>query len=357
MPRPGPRLSHDSLDAAFALARAQVDGGIAPFVILGIADRDGVIRLEAFGPREGARPLPTDAVCLVMSISKPIVATCVMQLVEAGLFDLAEPMARSLPEVNVPGRLPFGIWHVLSHTSGLADVDVEPQLGPGFDRTELVRQAAHALQEADPGTRFRYTTSTFDLLVEMVGRRLGVPFEETLQDRLLAPLGMADTTFDPRLRLRGRMAPAHHALPDGGYEPHPAELVEAFMSLHVAGGGLWSTAADLLRFGRAMLREGELDGVRILSPASVRVMSREVTGGGLGAAPDPMEAEHYALGWGKPGIASPASASAFRHGGASGTRLWIDPEHDLVYVYLTGVLGYPVAPIDAVERAIYAAIA
>ena len=107
----------------------------------------------------------------------------------------------------------------------------------------------------------------------------------------------------------------------------------------MAGGGLWSTAADVLRFGRAMLRGGELDGGRVLSPAFVDLMTREVTVDGLGAAEDVQRAEHYAIGWGKPGIASPASASSFGHGGATGTRLWIDPAHDLVFLYLTGVVG------------------
>ena len=128
------------------------------------------------------------------------------------------------------------------------------------------------------------------------------------------------------------------------------------------GGGLWSTAADLLRFGRAMLRGGELDGVRILSPAFVALMTREVTAPrgvtweGLGVAPDPQQSSHYAIGWGRPGVSGPASDRAFGHGGVSGTRLWIDPAYDLVYVYLTGKWGLPLAPIDAVEHAIYAAL-
>jgi CubicO group peptidase (beta-lactamase class C family) len=356
MPTTGLRQAAGSLDAAFALARAQVADGTAPFVILGVGDARGVLRLEAFGAREDGTPITTDAVCSVMSITKPIVATCVMQLVEAGVLGLAEPMDRHLPELQVPGRLPFGAWHVLTHTSGVAEVEVQSQLERDFGRDELLRQAAAALQEAEPGTRFRYTTSTFDLLAELVARRLGAPFEEVLANRLLTPMGMADTTFDPRQALRPRIVPANVALADGGYEPQPPQLVDAFTELHMAGAGLWSTAGDLIRFGRAMLRDGELDGVRVLSPASLRLMTREITVGGLGAAPDPMEADHYALGWGKPGIASPASASAFGHGGVSGTRLWIDPDHDLVYVYLTGVLGYPLAPIDAVEHAIYAAI-
>ncbi len=109
-----------------------------------------------------------------------------------------------------------------------------------------------------------------------------------------------------------------------------------------------------------MLRGGELDGVRVLSPAMVALMTREVTApvgaaGGIGWNANPLAADHYALGWGTPRADTIASPRAFGHGGVSGTRLWIDPAYDLVYVYLTGSWGSPTAPIDAVQAAIYAA--
>jgi CubicO group peptidase (beta-lactamase class C family) len=86
-------------------------------------------------------------------------------------------------------------------------------------------------------------------------------------------------------------------------------------------------------------------------------MTREVTVNGLGRTGDPLTDEHYALGWGKPGVASPASAAAFGHGGVSGTRLWIDPAHDLVFVYLTGRWGGAREAIDEVQLAVYGALA
>ncbi len=112
----------------------------------------------------------------------------------------------------------------------------------------------------------------------------------------------------------------------------------------------------MLRFGRAILRRGELDGVRVLSPAFVDLMTREVTVHGLGAATDALRAEHYALGWNRPGIASPRSPASFGHGGATGTRLWVDPAHDLVFVYLSGVWEMAHTPINAVHDAVYAAL-
>jgi CubicO group peptidase (beta-lactamase class C family) len=105
-----------------------------------------------------------------------------------------------------------------------------------------------------------------------------------------------------------------------------------------------------------MLRGGELDGVRVLPSAHLALMRREVTVGGIGAAADPLLADHYALGWGRPRADTVGSPDAFGHGGATGTRLWIDPERDLVFVYLTGDWGFPLEPVDAVMHAVYAAL-
>jgi CubicO group peptidase (beta-lactamase class C family) len=105
-----------------------------------------------------------------------------------------------------------------------------------------------------------------------------------------------------------------------------------------------------------MLRGGELDGARVLSPAFLELMTRETTQGGLGAATDRLLDEHYALGWGKRGTAGVGSASAFGHGGVTGTRLWIDPGYDLVVVYLSGVWNLPSGPRDAALIAVYGAL-
>ena len=348
------RLPRRALDPAFTLAAAQVADGTVPFVIVGVADRAGIVRLEAFGPRDGAR-IGVDAVCLLASVTKPIVATAVMHEVEAGRLDLAQPLVAWLPELADAGAMPYTAWHVLTHTSGIGDVDVEALLLAGGDRAELVRRSMALPQATAPGSTFRYATAPFDILAEALSRRLGRPFEDVLRDNVLGPLGMADTAFVPGPGAAPRIAPVAVALPALARVPASA-LITGYTGLRMAGGGLWSTAADVLRFGRAMLRGGELDGERVLSPAFVDLMTREVTIDGLGAAEDVQRAEHYAIGWGKPGIASPASPSSFGHGGASGTRLWVDPAHDLVFLYLTGVWEMGHEPINAVHHAVYAAL-
>ena len=352
--QPASRLTSRALEPAFALAASQVADDTVPFVTVGVANADGVIRLESFGPLDAPR-VGVDAVCLLASVTKPMVATAILHEVEAGRFDLTEPIAGWLPGLDRPGLLPFSTWHVLTHTTGLGDADVEGVLVRGGDRAELLRQALAMPQETPPGSAFRYASTTFDLLAEALGSRLGRSLDELLRANVLDPLGMRATTFVPAPGGDVRLAPVRVDLPRLAGVRSDA-LLAGYTGLHLAGGGLWSRAEDVLRFGRAILRRGELDGVRVLSPAFVDLMTREVTVNGLGSATDVLRAEHYAVGWGKPGVASPASPSSFGHGGATGTRLWIDPPHDLVFVYLSGVWEMPHAPINAVHDAVYAAL-
>lgn len=354
------------LDHAFAVAARQVDDGLVPWAVLGVATRDTVVRVDACGTRPDGTRIGANAVALVASITKPIVATMVLQLVAEGRLALDEPLERLLPEAAeaagtggaagtsaVPS---ITAWHLLTHTSGLADLDLPDLLARGTTHADVVRRLLREPRRSDPGTTFAYATATFDLLAALVARLDGRPYPDALRARVLEPLGMTDTTFDPRAAHSERMIrPLAAPLPHG--TPAPDDVVDAFIAHAMPGAGLWSTAADLLRFGRAFARGGELHGVRVLPRAFVDLMTREVTVHGLGAAPDPLAAEHYALGWGIPGPADPGSPGTYFHGGITGTRLWIDPGEDLVVAYLTGAWEQPAWFADAVLNAVYAALA
>lgn len=355
-------LRHDpaALDAAFAVVARQVADGTAPFAVLAIADREGPVRVEAF-PGPEAPGVEPGSVCLLASITKPIVATGVMQLVAAGELGLTDPIDRFIPGFAAAGKPTVTIWHLLTHTSGIPDFDVAHLLRSGIGRAELVRLAATAWPAFPPGSRYEYVSSTFDLLAAVIERVTGERHAAYLRRGVLAPLGMVDTTYDP-WDLGGRVAPLFIAPPPGSTSSWLADdrtgaERRAFTALELAGGGLFSTASDLVRFGRAMLRGGELDGTQVLAPAFVELMTHEQTIGGIGDAADPILADHYGLGWGKPDPrTSPASRFAFGHGGVTGTSLWIDPAHDLVVVYLTGVFGYPARPREMALQAVYAAV-
>ena len=358
-------LDPQALDRAYAVARGLVNDGTLPFAILGVANTAGTIRLEAVAAPEHAG-VDIDAVCLLASITKPIVATAVTRLVAEGRFSLQEPLARWLPELATDAnRSRITAWHILTHTSGLGDVDTASLLLQDAGREELIRQALVMPSATAPGAQFLYASHPFDLLAVALERALGTPLEALLRETVFNPLAMAGTGFHPADDpvLSPRLAPVAVGLWDPMVPPEAvadpvasAALVNAYRNLRMAGGGLSSTADDLLRFGRAMLRGGELDGVRVLGPAFVDLMTRETTVGGIGAETDPLEAHHYALGWGKPGPHDPASPGAFGHSGASCTRLWIDPAYDLVVVFLSGSWGRPTRIMDPVQDAVYAAV-
>ena len=279
--------AHD-LDPAFAIAARHVESGRLPYTIMAVANRDGLIREEAAGPREGDR-IGANAVCLLASITKPIVATAVMRLAQEGRFPLGVPIRRWLPELDAAGIAPFTAWHVLTHTTGFPDIDLVAMLSQGGGQEELLRLTIAAGQATPPGKVFRYASFTFDLLAVAIERSLDTPFDTVLRETVLDPLGMAGTGFD--LPPAGpRRGPVVYGDLPGSMPRVPGvsneRAVAAFSAARLAGGGLWSTAHDLVRFGRAFLRGGELEGVRILGRPLVDLMTREVTINGLGAAED-----------------------------------------------------------------------
>lgn len=352
-------MSARTLQPAFDVAARSVEAGDVPFLVLGIAGAEHHGRIEAFSSARGSR-IGVNAVCLLASITKPIFATLVMRLVQEGRLSLDVPLSRWLPELGAAGLAPFTAWHVLTHTTGMADVELTELLRADGDRAELIRRTIAAGQGWAPGSRFLYATFTFDLLAEAIQRALDRPWEELLREEVLDPLGMVDTTFD--LTVAGeRRAPVEVGTWDDELQPippgvAPEDIVTAYSSLHLAGGGLWSSARDLVRFGRAMLRGGELDGIRILGRPLVELMTREITVDGLGDTGDRLTQEHYAIGWGKPRPASPASPLAFHHSGASGTRLLVDPGCNLVLVVLSGKWGGAAEVLDRVVMAAYGSI-
>ena len=358
---PAHSLDAQALDRAFDVAARRVRSSELPFAILGVANAAGTIRLEAVTAPGADRRIGTDAVCMLASITKPIVATAALRLVAEGALGLRAPLADWLPELRDEGRRTITAWHVLTHTTGLDDVSVEDLLRAGIDRDGLVARVLASQPVVPPGSRLAYMTLPFELLALAMERATGEDLPAILERALLGPLGMSSTSFDPRTDHAARMAPVTLGRWEGTHlqaSENPAvaaAMVERYTALRLAGGGLWSSAGDLLRFGRAMLRGGELDGERVLAPAFVELATREVTGEGLGQAQDRLLDEHYALGWGKPGPAHPASAAAFGHGGASGTRLWVDPAHDLVVVYLSASWNMPSAVLDEPLFAVYGA--
>lgn len=346
------------LERAFRLVAEQTAGGRATYAALAVARADGLVRSESF---QAGRRLEAPRRSAIASITKPITATAVLQLVEDGAIVLTEPVATYLAGFNPaspPGAdgpiEPVTLWHVLTHTAGLADATDEFLLAGSLAPAAMVERLGRDALLFRPGTAYAYCSDSYYLLSEIVTRVSGRAFRDFLKIRIFEPLGMTATTFDPAddgpsaLRLEGTVGPA--GLP---YEI----LLSGFVALQMPGGGLWSTPDDIARFGRAMLLGGTADGVRVLGRPFVDLMTRHHTEGiletGTGRSPT------YALGWSRPGLGrgSPASFGAFGHSGATGSILIVDPSWDLVVVYLRNEWSAPMTTAEEAVQAVYAAIA
>jgi CubicO group peptidase (beta-lactamase class C family) len=176
-----------------------------------------------------------------------------------------------------------------------------------------------------------------------------------LRREIFEPLGMRDTSFAPHGDHEARAMPVYSALSEPDFEAK----IAYFISTAAPGGGLWSTAADLVAFGQALLRGGSSNGYHLLAPASIAAMTRLHTPGMTEVRIDGSSVPaRYGLGWGKPALdgSTLASPSAYRHGGATGTLLLVDPEWDLVFVFLTNSWGIEGQAPNHVANAIYGAM-
>lgn len=326
-----PALRSGSVDAA--VTRGIASGLIAGGVVA-IGSGAGPDDARAYGRAwagEDAEVLAEGAVFDVASLTKVVATTpAVLKLAEEGRLGLDDRLGRWFPELEGTVAAGVSVVECLTHTSGLRDL---PALGAdpwGTLWRGLRSQAEEGLRQG----RFRYADVNFILLGELVRRASGVPLDEYVSSAVFAPLGMTSTRFRPADGVRARCVPT--AVP-GGIRRGDVQDPQAADLRGVAGhAGLFSTASDLARFCRAVLRGGELDGVRVLSETSVRLMTAPRPCGG---------AVVRALGW---DVSSPYSSpraeafspASFGHTGYSGVSLWIDPALDSFVVFLSSRLEY-----------------
>jgi CubicO group peptidase (beta-lactamase class C family) len=272
-----------------------------------------------------------------------------MRLAEEGRLALNLPVAHYIPEFAAHGKGRVSTWHLLTHTSGLEEARWFEELGGrGASPHEYVRAACDSYLHFEPGERCEYCSLSFAILGELIARLGGQPYPDYLREHIFAPLGMRDTAFQPSDPARA--APVHDVGgPDG---------VARFSAAAHPGGGLWSTASDLVAFGQAFLRGGLYNGYRLLGPAALASMTRNHTAGMSAIVERYAEPFNYGLGWGKPDRngSTLGSERAFGHGGATGTYLWIDPEWDLAFVFLTNRWGIETDTARRTLNAVYGAL-
>ncbi len=312
---------------------AHADGEFAGCVVA-IGRGDRLVYRRAFGDRQvlpERLPMTVETVFDLASLTKPLAtATSLMAMVEDGRLRLKDRIDKHLPEVPDDQRGEITLEQLLTHHSGhIPDNSIE-------DYRHGVEEAwrrLFVLKPTDPpGTRFRYSDVNFELLGKVVERVSGKPLDRFVQERVHGPLGMTETTFNPPAELTTRCAASEPR--DGAMLVGEVHDPRAALLGGVAGhAGLFSTADDLAIYAAMMLGEGAARGVRVLSPATVREMTR----------PRQVSGARRAAGW---DVLSPYSSnrgdlmsvSSFGHGGFTGTAMWIDPGHDLFVIFLSNRL-------------------
>jgi CubicO group peptidase (beta-lactamase class C family) len=341
-----------------------VDRNVHPFITFHALRRGVKIFEGTYGVQKpGGGPLREDAIYSVASVTKPFTATCLAILQEDGLIDFWESIQTYFPEFEGEGKDGVLIWHLLAHVSGwdddAADVWAENyiknELGivleSGEDQTAALKAAREKLGlpemasmwdmrshlalkaplSATPGTKFAYNSSGYEMLGQLVERVSGMSLEAFARERIFNPLGMADT---------------HWALPRDKYdryvyrEPNSRggnyHNTEEYLQSTSAAGGLKTTMRDQLIFGQMFLQNGTLGGKRILSPASVQLMTTDQNV----HIPDSywrgrMLGSNWGFGWDvkngkKDDFGMLRSDISYNHCGFGGARLHVDPQAELV---------------------------
>jgi len=366
------------------------DGRLAGWLAL-VARAGRIVHLAYAGHRdaEAGRPVSTDTLWRIFSMTKPITTVAALSLWEEGAFELTDPVARYLPAFadtrvytggsdltasTEPLIEPVRMWHLMTHTSGLTygfhrvhpvDAIYRAQgfdwgTPSGLDLTACCERWAATPLLFQPGREWNYSVST-DVLGGVIEALTGRALDEVLRERVLDPLGMGETRFWVGEADAERLAALYVADPAGSGRAVREEQLAAGArrppDCLSGGGGLVSTAGDYHRFASMLLGRGELEGVRVLGPRTVAFMTaNHLPGGvdleaigrrifaettyngvgfGLGVSVvlDPV-ANHY-----------PASPGEFAWGGAASTAFWVDPVQRLTAIFLTQLMPSSTHPI------------
>ncbi|MFD8736157.1 serine hydrolase domain-containing protein [Streptomyces sp. NPDC059618] len=364
----------DRLDRYFA---ALVDDGRLPGFLVAVSRHGRVAHLTTYGRRDLAAGLPvrSDTLWRIYSMTKPVTSVAALMLMEEDRLGLDDRLADFLPafarpRVYVdgsgpgtrtrPAERPILIRHLLTHTAGLTfgfyrahpvdglyrDAGVESSVAPGADLAETCEVYARLPLQFEPGTQWNYSVATNVLgrVVEVVS---GEDLDEHLHRRVLGPLGMTDAGFQVSGEQAGRLAELYGQDAEGGLTPVAGLPLHGRPRFLSGSGGMVATAHDYHRFMEMLRRRGELDGTRLLRPATVDLMAANQLPGGADrlsfGSPVHREPGNAGLGFGL-GVSvvvdpaatrAPSSEGAFGWSGVATTTFWVDPRRDLTVQFLS----------------------
>jgi CubicO group peptidase (beta-lactamase class C family) len=367
-------FSKDKLALIGPALQGVIDNGMLSGAVTLLWRNGEIAQVLTLGQRDLERGLPMerDTLFRIASMTKPVTSIAMMMLIEEGKARLDDPITKWAPEFSnmkvlkdpegpldesYPAPRDITIDDLMTHRAGLAYGFTS--VGPiAYAHQEALGDVLNADTTPDawmkalaglplsfaPGERFHYSHAT-DVLGFLVGRIEGKPFREVLMERIFTPLGMVDTDFYIPAEKRERAAVVYRFNEEAGaLKPVPFKLYDAPPAFTGGGGGLVSTADDYLKFARMMLNKGELDGVRLVKPETIELMTtnrltdaqREITfmglpfwggqGFGLGLSVITDAEKQAWMGVGTNG--------AFGWPGAFGTWWRADPAENMVMIYL-----------------------
>lgn len=324
-----------------------------------LAQNGRVVFHEAYGfaDPDFEKPFLKDTMVFLASSTKPISATAIMILVDEGHLSLDDPVSRYMPEFGSPSdqtgqpHKPPTIRHLLTHTSGWPGLkEMPPDAAMAIRNTSLtLKESAEKIVleklMSEPGTRFSYGGLSYNVAGRIVEIVTSQPFDRFIENRLLTPLGMKDTTFKPTSEQGNRVAGIFKPAPWGGqlnlmrYDP------DRERKLLMIGGGLYSTAWDLAIFLQMHLNEGVYGSQKILSDQTVKEMQKDQIGVAERAYVPLGTMNSYGLGWIRERSTERDTARCVSHAGAFGSVVWIDNERNLIGIIFTPIplkFAYPI---------------
>src|SRR5215469_2058872 len=357
-----------------------VDTGNFSGITTLIARRGKVVHFDHTGVRDkaGQQPLDSSTIFRIYSMTKPVVCTALMTLYEEARFHLSDPIAKYLPafaKVKVwdgeaqplvnPVR-PILIRDLFTHTAGLTynfleDTPVSRMYldaglfsDSGASLESIITELARMPLAYQPGSRWHYSMS-IDVLAHLIEVLSGRPLQDFLQERVFSPLGMSDTGFSVSAQNRSKVAAmyghpdiAMHQFTDivtsatGPVDVSKTYPIDNTTTFARGGHGLFSTAADYLRFAQMLLNRGELDRERIISPAIANLMhSNHLPSNLMPYSIAIVAMPGYGFGLGSrvlmdpAGSGLPGSAGEFGWAGAANTYFWVDRQLELVGIFMT----------------------
>jgi len=330
-----------------------VDKGVTPGTVTLVIKKGQVLSFEAVGYRdlESRKPMTTDTIFDIRSMTKPVTAIGIMILMEAGKLALNDAVEKYLPEFKSSafkddrGSFPITIRHLLTHTSGLPlyRLPVSGEIPIKRDQTlvDYVGFLAKQTPEYEPGTQHRYASGGFAILGRIIEVVSGLPYDQFIRERIFVPIGMKDSSFFVPVDKQDRLASIYRKQ-DGKLSKWD-ELMSYRQNAKYPGPefGMYSTASDVAALSQMLLNGGIYKGHRILSRVSVRQMAANQTLGINSAVTHRPVVQGFS--WGLAGdpindfpLTTPGS---FGHNGAFGTIFWIDPEEGLIRIFLEQVFG------------------